>query len=139
MKLEIVTPEKIAYSEKADQVTLPTMEGEITILPGHVSLITSLLSGELSLKRAEQNIILATGGGFAEIHNDKISVVTDIAQRPEEIDEKAAEEARKRAEEALKEKERLSEEEYAFTAATLEKALAQLKVKRKHARSRRAP
>lgn len=139
MKLEIVTPEKIAYSEKADQVTLPTMEGEITILPGHVSLITSLLSGELSLKRAEQNIILATGGGFAEIHNDKISVVTDIAQRPEEIDEKAAEEARKRAEDALKEKERLSEEEYAFTAATLEKALAQLKVKRKHARSRRAP
>ena len=132
MKLEIVTPEKIAYSEEADQVTIPTAEGEITILPGHVSLVTKLLPGELVLKKGGQNIVLASGGGFAEITDKKVSVVTDLAQRPEEIDEKIAEEARKRAEEALKNQERLSEEEFATTAANLQNALAQLRVKRRH-------
>ena len=134
MKLEIVTPEKIAYSEEADQVTIPTAEGEITILPGHVSLVTKLLPGELVLKKGGQNIVLASGGGFVEITDKKVSVVTDLAQRPEEIDEKIAEEARKRAQEALKNQERLSEEEFATTAANLQNALAQLRVKRRHRR-----
>ncbi|MDP2720910.1 MAG: ATP synthase F1 subunit epsilon [bacterium] len=134
MKLEIVTPEKIAYSEEADQVTLPTADGEITVLPGHVSLVTQLLPGELTLKKGSQNIVLASGGGFAEITGKKVAVATDLAQRPEEIDEKIAEEARKRAEEALKNRERLSEEEFAITAANLQNALAQLRVKRRHRR-----
>ncbi|OGY25147.1 MAG: ATP synthase F1 subunit epsilon [Candidatus Woykebacteria bacterium RIFCSPHIGHO2_01_FULL_39_12] len=134
MRLEIVTPEKIAYSEEADQVTLPTALGEITVLPGHTPLVTQLLPGELVLKKGNQYSILASGGGFAEITGKKVSVVTDLAQRPEEIDERAAEEARKRAEEALTERERLSEEEFAVTAANLQKALAQLRVKRKHKR-----
>ena len=134
MRLEIVTPEKIVYSEEADQVTLPTALGEITVLPGHTPLVTQLLPGELVLKKGNQYSILASGGGFAEITGKKVSVVTDLAQRPEEIDERAAEEARKRAEEALTERERLSEEEFAVTAANLQKALAQLRVKRKHKR-----
>ncbi|MEX0621673.1 MAG: ATP synthase F1 subunit epsilon [Candidatus Woykebacteria bacterium] len=132
MKIEIVTPEKIAYSDEADLISLPTPEGEITVLPGHVSLVTQLLPGEITAKRGSQYIILASGGGFAKISKDKVSVVTDLAQRPEEIDERAAEEARKRAEEALTERERLSEEEFALVAASLQKALAQLRVKRRH-------
>ena len=134
MIIEIVTPEKIAYSEEADQVTLPTAAGEITVLPGHVSLVTKLLPGELVLKKGSQNIVLASGGGFVEITGKKVSVVTDLAQRPEEIDEKIAEEARKRAQEALKNRERLSEEEFATTTANLQNALAQLRVKRRHRR-----
>ena len=137
MRLEIVTPEKVAYSADADQVTLPTADGQITVLPGHIPIVTKLLSGELTLKKGDQTVVLATGGGFAEVHDSKVSVVTDLAQRPEEINEKEAEEAVKRAQETLKERHRLSEEEYAITAASLERALAQLKVKRKHARSRR--
>ncbi len=135
MKLEIVTPEKILYSEEADQVTLPTAEGEITILPGHVPLVTQLLPGELTLKKGSQYIVMASGGGFAEINSQMVSIATDLAQRPEEIDERIAEEARKRAEETLKNRERLSEEEFALTAANLQKALAQLRVKRRHRRS----
>ncbi len=134
MKIEIVTPEKIAYSEDADQVTIPTPEGEITVLPNHTSLVTQLLPGELIVKKSGQYSILASGGGFAEVTGKKVSVVTDLAQRPEEIDERDAEEARKRAESALAEKERLSEEEFAVTAANLQKALAQLRVKRHHRR-----
>ncbi len=134
MKVEIITPEKISYSEDADQVSLPTAEGEITVLPGHTPLVTQLLPGELTLKKGNQYIVMAAGGGFAEIDGKKVSIATDLAQRPEEIDEKFAEEARKRAEQALKERERLSEEEFAITAANLQKALAQLKIKRRHRR-----
>ncbi|OGY28296.1 MAG: ATP synthase F1 subunit epsilon [Candidatus Woykebacteria bacterium RBG_19FT_COMBO_43_10] len=134
MKVEIITPEKISYSEEADQVSLPTAEGEITVLPGHIPLVTQLLPGELTLKKGGQFILMASGGGFAEITGNKVSIATDLAQRPEEIDERFAEEARKRAEQALKERERLSEEEFAITAANLQKALAQLKIKRRHRR-----
>ena len=134
MKVEIITPEKISYSEDADQVSLPTAEGEITVLPGHIPLVTQLLPGELTLKKGGQYIVMAAGGGFAEITGNKVSIATDLAQRPEEIDERFAEEARKRAEQALKERERLSEEEFAITAANLQKALAQLKIKRRHRR-----
>jgi len=134
VKVEIITPEKISYSEDADQVTLPTAEGEITVLPGHIPLVTQLLPGELTLKKGGHYIVMAAGGGFAEITGKKVSIATDLAQRPEEIDERVAEEARKRAEQALKERERLSEEEFAITAANLQKALAQLKIKRRHRR-----
>ena len=134
MKVEIITPEKISYSEDADQVSLPTAEGEITVLPGHIPLVTQLLPGELTLKKGNQYIVMAAGGGFAEITGKKVSIATDLAQRPEEIDERVAEEARKRAEQALTERDRLSEEEFAVTAANLQKALAQLKIKRRHRR-----
>jgi F-type H+-transporting ATPase subunit epsilon len=132
MKLNIITPEKVSYSEEADQVTLPTAEGEITVLPGHAPLVTKLLPGELSVRKGSQYVVLASGGGFAEIMGKEVSIATDLAQRPEEIDERDAEEARKRAESALAERERLSEEEFAVTAANLQKALAQLRVKRRH-------
>jgi F-type H+-transporting ATPase subunit epsilon len=136
MKVEIVTPEKIAYSEEADQISLPTADGEITILPNHVPLVTKLLPGELTLKKGGQRSVLATGGGFAEITSKKVSVLTDLAERPEEINEKETQAAIERAQQALKEKDRLSEEEFAATSANLEKALAQLRIKRKHAHGR---
>lgn len=135
MKIEIITPEKVSYSEEADQVSLPTAEGEITILPNHIPLLTQLLPGELIIKKGSQTTVMAGGGGFAEISGKKVSVATDLAQKSEEINERQAEEARKRAEEALKDRERLSEEEFALTAASLQKALAQLRVKRRHRRN----
>ena len=135
MKIEIITPEKVSYSEEADQVSLPTTEGEITILPNHISLLTQLLPGELSIRKGDQTIVMASGGGFAEITGNKVSIATDLALKSEEINEKQAEEARKRAEEAMKDRERLSEEEFALTAASLQKALAQLRVKRRHRRN----
>lgn len=135
MKIEIITPEKVSYSEEADQVSLPTAEGEITVLPNHISLLTQLLPGELSIRKGNQTIVMASGGGFAEITGNKVSIATDLALKSEEINEKQAEEARKRAEEAMKDRERLSEEEFALTAASLQKALAQLRVKRRHRRN----
>lgn len=132
LKIEIVTPEKLSFSQEADQVSLPTASGEITVLPGHMALVTKLLPGEVRIKNDNQSIFLAIGNGFAEINGEKVSLVTDLAERPEEIDEKAAQEAKKRAEEALADKERLSHEEFAAVAAALQKALVQLRLKRKH-------
>ena len=139
MKVEIITPEKIAYSEEADQISLPTADGEITVLPNHVPLVTKLLPGELTLKKGSQIVVLATGGGFAEVASKKVLVLTDLAERPEEINEKETQAAIERAQQAMKEKDRLSEEEFAATAATLQKALASLRIKRKHAHGRHAP
>lgn len=132
MKLEIVTPEKKAYEDEVDQVTLTTTEGQITVLPHHLPVFTQLATGEIVAKKADKSFHLASGAGFAEITGQKISVLTDLADFPEEIDEKKVEEAKKRAEEALKQKSTLTQEEYASTAAALQKALAQLKVKRRH-------
>lgn len=138
MKVEIVTPEKIAYSEEADQISLPTADGEITVLPTHVSLVTKLLPGELTLKKGSQTVVLATGGGFAEIAAKKVLILTDLAERPENINEKETQAAIERAQQALQEKGRLSDEEFAATTATLQKAFASLRIKRKHAHGRHA-
>lgn len=132
MKLIIVTPEKKIFEDEIDQVTLPTSTGQITVLPDHTSLVTQLTPGELTIKQKGKQINLAVGFGFAEINTKQVSILTDLAKETLEISEKAAEEARKRAKEALKDRERLSAEEYAQVAASLEKSLAQLKVKRKH-------
>lgn len=132
MKLEIVTPEKKIYSDEIDQVTIPTSEGQITVLPKHLPVITQVRPGELIIKKAGKTSHLVTGEGFAQITGKTVSVMTDLAAKNEEIDLKTAQEARKRAEEALKQRHLLSDEEFALTAATLEKALAQLRFKRKH-------
>jgi F-type H+-transporting ATPase subunit epsilon len=132
MKLEIVTPEKKVYSDEVDQVSLPTPAGEITVLPHHLPIITQVKTGELKVKKGEKFSYLVTGDGFVEVTGQTISVMTDLAEWSDEIDEKSVEEARKRAEEALKQKHTLTNEQFAQTAAALEKALASLKVKRRH-------
>lgn len=132
MKLEIVTPEKKAFEDEVDQVTLTTTQGQITVLPHHLPVFTQLSTGEIIAKKDEKVFNLASGSGFAEITGERVSVLTDLADHPTEIDEKAVEEAKARAEEALKRRHTLSESEFAATAAALEKSLAQLKVKRRH-------
>ena len=132
MKLTIATPERKTFEGDVDQITVPTPDGQITILPGHTSLVTQLQPGELVVKQEKKQTNLAVGYGFAEISGKQVSVLTDLAEEATEISEKEAEEARRRAEEALKEKEKLSSEEYAAVAAALEKSLARLRVKRRH-------
>ncbi|HEY4694884.1 MAG TPA: ATP synthase F1 subunit epsilon [Candidatus Nanoarchaeia archaeon] len=132
MLLEIITPEKKVYSGEADQVSLPTSEGEITVLPNHLPLVTEINPGEITIKAAGKIHHLVTGKGFAEVTAKTVSVLTNLAESGGELDEKRIEEAKKRAEEALKEKHLMSEEEYAATAAALEQSLARLRFVRKH-------
>ncbi|HSY43439.1 MAG TPA: F0F1 ATP synthase subunit epsilon [Candidatus Acidoferrum sp.] len=130
IKLEIVTPEAKTFSEDVDMVTLTGIDGEMGILPLHMPLMTQLVPGEILVKKGGDSFLLAVGDGFVQVTGEKISILTDMAIRAENIDEAAAEEARKRAEERLSQK--LTEEDAAMVQASLLNALAQLKVKRRH-------
>ena len=127
-RLEIVTPEKRAYADDVDFVTLPGSEGEMGIFPLHIPLMTQLTAGEVTVRKGGQEFFLAVGDGFVEVTGERVSILTDMAIKAENIDEAKAEEARKRAEARLAE--HLDEEEVAVVQASLANALAQLKVKR---------
>lgn len=131
MKLKIITPEKIAYEGEADQITIPTHDGEITVLANHIPLISSMKHGELVVRNDGKDVFLAVYSGFIEIKKNEVVIMTDIADRIAEIDEKKAEEARKKAEELLKTKDMLSDVAFADATAVLEKSLARLKVARR--------
>ena len=130
LKLEIVTPEAITYSENVDMVTLPAVEGEMGIYPMHVPLLTQVVAGEVAVRKDGQEFFLAVGEGFVEITGERVAILTDMAVKATDIDEAKAEEARRRAEERLQEK--LSDEELANVSAALAHSLAQLKVKRRN-------
>ena len=129
LKLEIVTPDGKAYSQDVEMVTLTGAEGEMGILPHHVRLMTQVLPGELVVRRAGNEELLAVGEGLVEIEANRVSILTDMAIAAESIDEAKAEEARQRAEARLREK--LSAEQVASTNAALTRSLAQLRVKRR--------
>ena len=129
LKLEIVTPEKTAYSEDVEMVTLPGSEGELGVYPNHVPLLTTLNPGELRVLKGGRESFLAIGEGFVEITASRVSVLTDMALEPAVIDESAAEAAVARAQAAMKDD--LGKEEVAAVQASLQKALAQLHVKRR--------
>ena len=129
LRLEIVTPEIKAYSEDVDMVTLPGSEGELGVYPNHVPLLTTLNPGELRVLKGGKETFLAIGEGFVEITGSTVSVLTDMALEPAVIDESAAEAAVARAQAAMKED--LGKEEVAAVTASLQKALAQLHVKRR--------
>ena len=133
LHLEIVTPEKKAFSDTVDNVYLPGADGELGILPSHAGLVTALEPGELRYLREGQINTLAVGSGFAEIGSDKVVVLTDMALGETEIDEKATEEAIARAEEKLKGIDHsVDAEEVAHLQALISKQAAALHFKRKY-------
>ena len=132
IKIKIVTPERTVYEDEVSQATLPTIDGEVTILPDHIPYITALKAGEIILKKGEEIIHLAISGGFIEFNNNILIILADTVERAEEIDLKRAEEAKQRAEELQKQRITIDDMEYAKTAALVEKELARIKVARKH-------
>jgi F-type H+-transporting ATPase subunit epsilon len=129
LKLEIVTPDAVTYSEEVEMVTLPGTEGEMGIYPQHVPLLTQVVPGEVVVRKDGRDAFLAIGEGFVEITGDRVAIMTDMAISAENIDEAKAEEARRRAEARLAEQ--VDDEESAIVSAALAHSLAQLKVKRR--------
>ncbi len=101
IQLEIVTPERIALREAVDEVTLPGLDGELGVLPDHTPLISQLKTGILSYRQGADRKQLHVSGGFVEVLSDRISVLSDVAERPEEIDVERALRAKDRAEKRL--------------------------------------
>ena len=101
LQLEIVSPERRAYSDEVDMVTVPGIDGELGILPHHTRLISALGTGELRIKKAGVEQALFISGGFVEVRADKVIVMADLAEHTDEIDEAKAVEARRKAEAEL--------------------------------------
>ena len=131
LKLEIVTPSAVVYSEDVSLVALPGRQGDMGIYPNHVPLMTKVAAGEVEVTRDGQKEMLAVGEGFAEVTGDHVSILTDMAALEADIDEAKAEEALKAAEDRLK-GESLSDEQVIAAEAAAAAALAQLKVKRRN-------
>jgi len=131
LKLEIVTPDAVTYSEDVEMVTLPGAEGEMGIYPNHIPVLTRVVPGEVIARKSGREEFLAVGDGFVEITGERVALMTDMAIRAENIDEAKAEEARQRAEARLAN--HLDDEELAVVNAALSHSVAQLKVKRHRA------
>ncbi|MBI3761508.1 MAG: F0F1 ATP synthase subunit epsilon [Chloroflexi bacterium] len=133
IRCEIVTQERLLYSEDVDMVIAPGSDGELGILPHHAPLLTSLAYGELRLKKGGGEESFAIGGGILEVTPDKVTVLADSAERAEEIDLSRAEEARRRAEEMLSAGPPADEDSLAALDAALRRSNIRLKVAHKRA------
>jgi F-type H+-transporting ATPase subunit epsilon len=129
LRLEIVTPAGTVYSEDVEMVTLPSIAGQMGILPRHVPLIAQMVPGEMIVRKDGRDVFVATGEGLIEITGNRVAILTDLAIQADRIDEAKAEEARQRAEARLREK--LSDEELATVNASLTRSLVQLRIKRR--------
>ena len=132
LRLEIVTPQAVVFSEDVQMVTLPAIDGQIGVYPDHVRLITQIVPGEIITMRDGQERFIAVGEGLVEVTGTRVAIVTDMAIPAENLDEAKIEEARARAEARLREK--ISDEEVATVNASLARSLAQLQVKRRQRR-----
>ena len=133
IQIKVITPERTVFEGEMYQATLPVSDGLATILPDHRSYIASLKPGEIIMKKDPKDaeeVDLYVSGGFIEFHANNLVVMSDEAERAEEIDLKEAEEARKRAEE-LKNRKFTDENEYAMVVASIEKQLARINIARK--------
>lgn len=133
IRCEVVSVERVVYTDDADMVLAPGIEGELGILPQHASLMTGLAPGEVVIRKAgQEDVHIAVGGGFMEVRPDRVTILADSAEKAEEIDVDRAEAARQRAEELLAQK----RPEMDLVAA--EYALRRSRIRLKVARKRRS-
>ncbi len=138
VKVDIVTAEKVVYSDTVDMVIAPGVQGQLGILPRHTPLMTTLEAGELRLKKGSEETVMAVSGGFLEVRPDRIIILADAAERSDEIDVARAEAAKERARKLLAARD-VPGFDQAQADASLRRALARLKVAQKReARRRRA-
>ena len=125
IKFEIVTPERVVLKEQITQLSVPTVQGEITVLPDHIPLVSILAPGVLEARLPNGGVeVMSVSGGFIHVLKDKVVILADTAERAQEIDIDRAEEARKRAEETKSSAKRFDREQFTDVAAKIAKELA---------------
>ena len=136
IKLDIVSAERLLLSEEVDYISAPGEGGIVGILPRHTPLLTALAIGELRYKKENEEFTFAIHGGFMEVRPDRVTVLADVAEQADEIDEARAEEARKRAQELLREKPH-ADADFAMLEQSLRRAELRVRVaRRKHGGAR---
>lgn len=133
LKLKIATPEKVIYENEILQVSIPTMDGEITVLPNHVPLVSVLKAGEMKIVDKDGEQILAVSGGFLEVRGqNEIVILADNAERAREIDIDRAEQARLRAEELMKQTKSVEDVDFAKLQALIDREMNRIRVGKKY-------
>lgn len=127
LQLEVVTPERRVLSESVNSVTVPGRGGEMQILPGHAALISELQTGVLTYNQDGTNFQLHVSGGFVEVSDDRVSVLAEVAERPEEIDASRARLAREHTEKQLSAWSG-TEEDFEMARAKLERSMVRLQL-----------
>ena len=128
--LEIITPIKVVLKEEVDEITIPTINGEISILPNHVDLFTKIVPGEMLIKNNNKIEPFAVMGGFLEVTKNQVNILADYAAHVKEIEIAKVQEAKERAEKAMKEKDK--ELNYEKLQDDIRRAALQLKIAKKH-------
>jgi F-type H+-transporting ATPase subunit epsilon len=133
LKLKIVTPERLVLEEMVDQVSLPTTEGEITVLPEHIPLIIGLASGDVVAVVNGEHVPMAVSGGFLEVKQSEggdteVAVLADFAEHVKEISDDAIEKAKARAQELSKLMENKEHIDYEHFGAELERSLTRVRI-----------
>lgn len=127
--LEVVTPEKVLVKEEVDMVVAPGTEGEFGVLPGHVHFLSGIIPGELRYASGRSRVTMSVTTGFAEVSNDKVSILVDAAEKTSDIDLERARKALERAKERLLHRGR--DIDIARAEASLRRAIARIKVAEK--------
>ncbi len=135
LHLEVITPERKVYEDDVDMVIAPGSEGYLGILPHHAPLLTALGPGEFRVKKGGIEEILAVFGGFMDVRADRVVVLTEAAERAEDIDAQSAQAARERAQEMLQAG-TLSAADEARARASLQRALVRIRVSERRRRPR---
>jgi F-type H+-transporting ATPase subunit epsilon len=130
LMLEIVTPEKMAFSGNVEEVTVPGSEGEFGVLRGHASLLSSVDAGELNYTREGKKTHYAVSTGYAEVTSSKVTILVETAERSDMIDKDRAKRAREIAESRLGKMSK-EEAEYEAARAALIRAIVRLNVSEK--------
>ena len=123
LTLEVVTPTRLVVVETVDEVVVPGSDGYFGVLPGHAAFLTTLGTGEVMYRVDRTEYYFAVSGGFAEVRNDKVIILADAAERPEEIDRARAVRAKERAERRLAGGSSEDAIDYARASAALDRAL----------------
>ncbi|KXS45314.1 MAG: F-type H+-transporting ATPase subunit epsilon [Candidatus Frackibacter sp. T328-2] len=126
IQLDVVTPERVLYSEDVDMVIVPAIDGDLGVLPKHAPLITGLQVGSIRIKNNGEELEISTSGGFVEVKPDQVNILADAAEFPSEIDLERAKEAKERAKKRLQQGGPSINE--ARAEAALERAINRIKV-----------
>ncbi len=133
LNFKIATPERVVYEDEVSQASIPTAMGEITVLPGHIPLVSVLRAGEVRIKDKEGEHVFALAGGFLEIRgNNELIILADNAERAGDIDLDRAEEARKRALKELEEAKDKQDVDYAKLQAVIDREMNRVRVGKKY-------
>jgi len=126
--LEVVTPEKVVVSQEVDMVVAQGSEGEFGVLPGHVLFLSGIIPGEMRYNSGSETISLVVSTGFAEVSDDKVSILVDAAERGTDVDIDRAQQAAERARERLAKGNSAEDVDYSRAEIALKRAIARIKV-----------